>query len=72
MTHSSYQSIFFKQTDKGASINTRKTERNNVNSIVDTGCLGIIISKGCMGRLKLVADAEIKFMLNTIEGIAEK
>ena len=49
-----------------------KAEGHKVTAIIDTGYLEVIISKGCMSRLGLEADAEIDFTLNTAYGTAKK
>ena len=58
--------------DKSAIIVNMLLEKKLVSVIINTGCLGIIISKGFMSRFRLVADSQVNFMLNTIEGTTKK
>ena len=43
-----------------------------VTAIIDMGCLGVIVSKGFINRLGLIADYQIDFTLNKDKGTAEK
>ena len=49
-----------------------EVERKEAWVIIDIGYLDVIISKGCINRLKLMANVKIDFTLNTLEKTVEK
>ena len=62
----------FQWMDKSAITVPAMLEGKKVIVIIDTGCSGVIVSKGCINRLGLVAESQIEFTLNTAEGTVEK
>ena len=57
---------------QGSNNDKAKVKGKEVTAIIDTGCSGVIILKGCMSRLRLEADAEIDFTLNMLIKMLKK
>ena len=45
---------------------------NNVNTIIDTGCSGVVISKGCLDCLQIPSSESIDFCVSTSLSVSNK
>ena len=45
---------------------------NNVNAIIDTGCSGVVISKGCLDCLQIPSSGSIDFCVSTALSVSNE